>query len=225
MSAIETPEKKRRGCFFYGCITLICVGLVIAVAVFFVLRYFVSRANGIIAEYSEAQPVVFQKVGMPDDELKKLQDRVTAFSNEMNAHSNGPPLVLSSRDVNALMFSVTNFKDLKDMVRVDIEGGKIRGQVSLPLENFFQVPFVHTKGRYLNGTGTFTVGVVSNLPAVYIQTLEVKGKSLPSQFMMQVKGKNMAEDFENSPTNSAKAGQYDSIEVKDGNLVIKAKAN
>lgn len=224
MSAIDPPQKKRHGCLFYGCITVIFLASVAAIVFFFGVRYFVNLANQKIMEYTEAQPVVIPKEDMPEKELRKLQDRVAAFSNAMDAHSNTPPLVLSSRDINALMLSFTNFKDLKDMVHVDIEGDKIRGEVSLPLEKFFHIPFVHTKGRYLNGTGTFTVGVVSNLPAVYVQSFEVKGKPLPPEFMKGLKGQNMAEDFEHMPTNSTATGEYESIEVKDGNVTIKAKS-
>jgi hypothetical protein len=225
MSAIDPPEKKRHGCLFYGCITLICFALVVAVAAFFIIRYFVTVANKTIAEYTETQPMTFPTVDMPEDELRKLQDRLTAFANAKDAHSNGPRLELSSRDINTLALSSTNFKGLKGMIYVDIEGDKIKGEVSLPLEKFFRAPFVHTKGRYLNGVGTFTVGVSNEMPAVYVQSLEVKGKSLPPEFMIQLLGKNMAEGFENNPTNAAAIGHYQSIQVKDGKLVVKAKTD
>jgi hypothetical protein len=226
MSAIDPPGKKRHGCLFYGCITLICVGLVVSLAAFFLLRYVVNITNAKIAEWTETQPMAFPKVNISEDEVKKLQDRVTMFGNAIDAHSNTAPLVLSSRDLNGLMLTSTNFKGLKDMVHVDLEGEIIKGEVSLPLEKFFHVPFVHTKGRYLNGVGTFTVGVVSNLPAVYVQSLEVKGKTLPADFMKPLRGKNMAEDFERNPTNNAPTvGHYESIEVKDGELVIQPKTN
>lgn len=169
--------------------------------------------------------MTFPKLEMPEDEFRKLQDSVTAFGNAMDAHSNGPPLVLSSRDINAIALSNTNFKGLKGMIYVDIEGDKIKGEVSLPLEKFFRAPFVHTKGRYLNGVGTFTVGVSNELPTVYVQSLMVKGKPLPAEFMIQLKGKNMAEGFENNPTNAAAMGHYESIQVKDGKLVVKAKTD
>jgi hypothetical protein len=204
--------------------TLLVVGLIVAIAAFFAIRYVAGLANAKIAEYTETQPMTFPKVDMPDAELQMLKKRVAAFSSAMDAHSNAAPLVLSSRDLNTLMLSNTNFKDLKDTVYVEITGDTIKGEVSLPLGKYFRgLPFVHTKGRYLNGVGTFKVGVTNDMPAVYVQTLEVKGKTLPAQFMLQLQGKNMAEDFEKNPTNAAGIGHYESIDVKDGSIVIKAK--
>lgn len=203
--------------------TSLVVGLIIVIGVFFIIRYAAGVLNAKITEYTETQPMTFPKVEMSTAELQLLKQRVAAFSAAMEAHSNAPPLTLSSRDLNALMLSNTNFKDLKDTVYVEITGDTIKGEVSLPLSKYFRGPFVHTKGRYLNGMGTFKVGVTNDMPAVYVQTLEVKGKTLPSQFMMQLQGKNMAEDFEKNPTNAANIGHYESIEVKDGSIVIKSK--
>jgi hypothetical protein len=182
-------------------------------------------ANAKIAEYTEAQPMNFPKVDMPVDQLKLLQARVDAFNTAMEAHSNTPPLVLTSQDINALLASSTNFKDFKGMCYVDIEGNLIKGELSLPLEKFFRFPFVHFKGRYLNGTGTFTVGVTNQMLSVYVQTLEVKGKPLPPEFMAQLQGKDMAADFNKNPTNTAALSRYESIEVKDGKITVKAKGD
>lgn len=169
--------------------------------------------------------MTFPKEEMPAEQLQALLARVKAFNDAEAAHSNAPPLILNSADLNALITSSTNFKGLKDTVYVELSNDVIKGEVSLPLWKYFRVPFVHTQGRYLNGMGTFKVGVTNELIAVYVQSLEVKGKSLPAEFMMQIQGKNMAEDFENNPTNAAKMNHYQSIDVTNGNLIIKGKAN
>ena len=65
MSAIDPAEKKRHGCFFYGCITLLIFVFVVAVAGFFFVRYFVNMANATIAKYTETEPMTFPKVEMP----------------------------------------------------------------------------------------------------------------------------------------------------------------
>jgi hypothetical protein len=222
MSAIDPAEKKRHGCFFYGCLTLLAVALIVAIAGFFMIRYVVSTLNAKITEYTEAQPMTFPKVDMSESELQKLRARVAAFNSAMEAHSNAPPLVLSSADINAMMASNTNFKDLKDMCYVEVEGDQVKGEVSLPLGKFFRFPFVHFQGRYLNGVGTFQVAVTNQALSVYVKSLEVKGKPLPPEFMMQLQGKDMAADFNKNPTNAAAISKYESIEVKDGRITVKA---
>jgi hypothetical protein len=224
MSAIDPPEKKRHGCFFYGSIVLLVFVLVVAVAGFFIARYFIGVANATIAKYTETEAMTFPKVEMPAEELRALQQRVAVFNSAMEAHSNTPALVLSSQDINALMASNTNFKDLKDTCYVEIEGDKVKGELSLPLGKYFRFPFVHFKGRYLNGTGTFRVAVSNEALSVYVDSLEVKGKPLPPEFMMQLKGKDMAVDFNKNPSNAATMSHYESLLVTNGTIMVKAMA-
>ena len=187
------------------------------------VRYVAGVANAKIAEWTETQPMTFPKVEMPAEELQALQQRVAAFNSAMEAHSNAPPLVLSSRDVNALMAGSTNIPGLKDMCYVEIEGDRIKGELSLPLGKYFRFPFVHFKGRYLNGAGTFQVAVSNEALSVYVQSLEVKGKPLPPEFMAQLSGKDMAADFNKNPSNAVTMSHYESILVTNGTIIVKGQ--
>ena len=223
MSAMDPPEKKRHGCFFYGCMTLLVIFFLAAVGGFLLVRYVAAKLNAQIAQYTDTQPMVFPKVEVSAAELGALQNRLAAFSSAVDAHSNMPPLVLSSADINALLESNTNFQALKDKCYVEIVGGEVKGQISLPLEKEFRVPLLHFKGRYLNGAGMFNVTLTNGALSVYIQSLEVKGKPLPEEFMAKLRGKNMAEDYNNNSTNAAAMSKFESIEVKDGKIIVKAK--
>ena len=61
--------------------------------------------------------------------------------------------------------------------------------------------------------------------SVYVQSLEVKGKPLPPEFMMQLQGKDMAEDFNKNPSNTVRMSHYESLLVTNGTIIVKAKAN
>ncbi len=224
MSAIDPPEKKGRGCLFYGCLISLIGVVILLVAVLLIARYFINVANTKIAEYTETQPMAFPKTEISADDLKKLQQRVDTFYAAVNANSNTPPLVLTARDLNALIGASTNVEGLKDMCYVDIEGDTVKGELSLPLGKFFKLPFVHFKGRYLNGVGTFKVGVTNHVLSVRVESLEVKGKPLPPEFMSQLQGKNMADDYNENPTNAAAMSRFESIEVKDGKVTVKPKS-
>ena len=223
MSAIEPPEKKGHGCIFYGCITLLAFFLITAIAGVLGIRYVAGRLNEKIMQYTDSQPMALPKTDMTEEELRALQARLAGFNNAVDGHSNTPPLVLNSADINALLASSTNFKGLKDKCYVEIAGDEIKGQISLPLEKEFRIPLLHFKGRYLNGSGTFKVTLTNDELSIFIQSLEVKGKPLPEDLMGKLRGKNLAEDYNSNPTNAATMGKYESIEVKDGKITVKAK--
>jgi hypothetical protein len=223
MSTIDPPEKKKPGCFFYGCITLLIFVFVMAIAAFFGVRYAAAKVNGLILEYSDSQPMALPKVEMPSKDLHALEDRVAAFNRAAMARSNTPPLVLNSDEINALLSMTTNFAGFKDRFYFKIEGSEIKGQLSLPMETEFRVPLLHFKGRYLNGTGTFRVMLTNDMLSVYLDSLEVKGKPFPERLMSKVRGSDLAGDFNNNRTNADILSHYESMEVKDGKMILKAK--
>ncbi len=225
MTNPEPAPQKRRGCFFYGCVTCLVLFFVIGVAGFLVVRHFANALNELIVQYTDTAPMALTKVDMPADELKQLQARFDAFSKAAEAHSNTPPLVLTSREINALLANDPDMKSIKDKFYVSLEGEQVKGQISLPLEQYFNLPLIHTKGRYLNGSGTFDVGVTNALLFVSAQSLEVKGKPLPAQFMASLRGQNLATNVNNNPTNATFISRLESLQVTNGTAVLKAKPN
>ena len=100
-----------------------------------------------------------------------------------------------------------------------IESNQVRGQVSLPLDKL-HIPIFDLKGRYLNGDGVFNVGLSNQMLWVTVDSLEVKGKPLPKQFLEGLKTINLAEQMGANPTNGAGIGGYGDIEVKDGKVIL-----
>jgi hypothetical protein len=218
------PVKKGGGCFFYGCITSLVLLLVIGFTGFFGARYALRWANAQIALYTDTKPLLLEKEEpLPSVELAQLKARAKEFQSALEAHTNTPPLVLTSRELGALLMSLPEMQGFKDHFRVALDGSKIKGQLSLPLGEYFKFPFIDTKGRYLNGAGTFRVLLTNDSLSVNIDSLEVKGQPLPEKFMSQLRNKNLAEDIANDPTNAAAISRYESIEVKDSTLTLKAK--
>ncbi len=164
------------------------------------------------------------KVEMPAEELKKMNERLDAFNDAVKAHSNAPPLILTGREINALLASSPNSKDLKNSFYVALEGDQVKGQMSLPLGDLFKIPFVHTKGRFLNGEGSFKATVTNGNLFVNVETLEVNGKPLPGKDMRTLRQQNIAMNF-NSSSNSTVFERYESMEVTNGTIIIKAKPN
>ena len=112
-------------------------------------------------------------------------------------------------------------EDLRDKVHVDVEGDKVKGQVSFPLEGIGLPAF---KGRYLNGKATLKVSLEDGFLRVTLDALEVKGKPVPATFIDQLRTKNLAEDASRNPENAEAIRKLESIQVKDGKVIIKARA-
>jgi hypothetical protein len=223
MSAPEAPEKKR-GCFFYGCIISLILLLVFTIGGILTVRYAAGRLNALITEYTDTAPMALPQVNMPLDEYAGLKERVTAFRAALDAHTNAPPLVLTGRELNALIANSPDAKEFKDKVYVSLEGSQIKGQISVPLDKI-QIPLIKTRGRYLNGSATLDVGITNSVLSVVIQSIEAKGKPLPEKFMAGVRGQNWAQGVNDNPQQSAAVKQIESLEVKDSTMIIKAKAN
>jgi hypothetical protein len=225
MSAPE-PAKKPRGCFFYGCITCLALSFLAAIGILLLAWFGVRTLNALVAEYTDTAPMTLPKADMPPDELAKLEARVADFGHALDARTNTPPLVLTVREINALMSEYTRLHDtnLHDKFYVDLEGDHIKGQVSLPLDQI-KLPFVHTAGRYLNGTGDLAAGLTNATLSVSFTSFEATGKPLPLQIMATLQQVNFADKANQDPTNVTTLSHIDSIEFKDSTLIIKPKAN
>jgi hypothetical protein len=226
MSDPEPPQKPR-GCFFYGCVTCLALFLLAGVILLLGGWYMIRWTNAMLAEYTDTVPMALPKVDMPPEELATLKARVADFKHALDAHAKTSPLVLTAREINALMEDSPQVKqmNLNDKFYVYLEGDHIKGQISLPLDQLPKIPFVHTAGRYLNGTGEMTAEVTNAELSVTIISLEARGKPLPAKFMGPLQQQNLADQVNQNPTNVTLMSRLESVEIKDSTVIIKAKPN
>ena len=111
---MTTPAAtpKRRGCLFYGCLTLIILSLVGASLLFLGYRYALKTVAQFKEQYTEATPAQIESVEVPADQLKSLQERVARFASALDKQQQ-EELVLSADDINALIGSDPSFKDAR----------------------------------------------------------------------------------------------------------------
>jgi hypothetical protein len=224
MTNPEPVPPKKRGCFFYGCITCIILVLIAGIGLYIGVHYALKYANAMVTEYTDTSPIVLPKSDLPPDDLKQLKARVAAFNAAMDAHTNVPPLILTGQEINALISDNPKAKEFKDKFVVALEGDEIKGQLSLPLDGIPQLQIFNVKGRYLNGSGTFKASITNGLLSVTVQSLEVKGKPLPAKFLAGLQQQNLAQSI-NDQTNNTAFENYESVVVKDGTLIVKPKGN
>ena len=207
------PPKKKHGCFFYGCITSIVLVLIVAIGLFFTLRFAYDKFN----EFTQSSPMTLPKAELPPGELAATQSQVRAFSQAVEAKKSGAALVLNEKQVNALIGSDPKLQKLRETFYFSIQGDQVKGQVSFPLERLGMPGF---KGRYLNGEATFKVTLNDGVLIVTMESLKVGSKELPTEVMDAVRQQNWAQELYKDAKAAEAIRKLGSIIVKDGNLII-----
>src|ERR1041385_1017167 len=211
------PEKKR-GCWFYGCVTLAIVGVVCVVVGIFVARWAIGLSSRLINEFTDTVPMQIETVTLSPEEKSALDDRLAAFQLAMDNQKEVRELILTARELNGL---IADNKDLRGKLFVMIEGDRIKGKLSVPLTKDLG-PF-KVKGRYLNGTAAFRVTLAAGSLEVALDEMEGKGKPLPATAMKEIAKKNLAEDVELDPKNARKIERFESIQIKDDKVILRNK--
>lgn len=215
-SNITSPAPKRRGCLFYGCLTAIVLLLLAGLMAFLAVRFVRNKLDA----YTDTQPMKLPKVEMTDTEYQNLQERVKSFGVTLDQGKPGEPLMLNEREINALIARSENAKAFADKVYVSVNGNEVKGQVSIPLSGLGWLG----NGRYLNGEAVFKVSLENGVLIVTAQSVKVKGSSLPESFMSQLRQENLAKDAYKDPKHAEAIRKFDSIQVEDNRVVVKARA-
>jgi hypothetical protein len=212
---MSAAAPKRRGCLFYGCLTCVVLALLTGLLAFLGVRALKSK----IYAWTDSQPMQLSKVEMSDAEYDSLKQRVASFGDAMEQGKPVEPLILTERDLNALMVRSAQTKELADKVYLTMTDSQVRGQVSIPLSGLGWLG----KGRYLNGEATFDVSLENGVLIVTAQEVKVKGRPLPEAFMKQLRQENLAKDAYKNPENAEALRKLDSIQIEDDRAIIKAR--
>jgi len=210
------PTKQRRGCLFYGCLSGIACLVIILVAFLIGLHQLKKMVNF----YTDSAPAQLPVVHLSTAEMTDLKQRIENFQDAVRSGRPTQPLTLSADEINAFIETDTNLTRLKGKVYLTVEGDRLKGQVSLPLDDVGLRIF---KGRYLNASGIFNVGLQKGMLVVNPESLSVKGKPLPGVYMDKIRSQNLAEAINNNPKASVGLNRLQEIRVSDGKMVIVPK--
>jgi hypothetical protein len=208
--------KPRRGCLFYGCLSGTTCLLIILVAFLMGLYQLKKMLNF----YTDTHPAPLPSVHLTAQEIDQLKQRVENFQDAVRSGRPTPPLQVSSDEINAYIQTDPNFVKVKGKLYVTIEGDRLKGQLSFPLDDVGLRIF---RGRYLNGSGIFDVGLRNGNLVVTPESLVVKGKPLPGVYMDKLRSENLAESLNNNPRASVALNHLQEIRITDGKLVLVPK--
>jgi hypothetical protein len=222
-SAGSAGGGSGRSCLLYGCLTLVVLMIAVAVGAFFAGRYAMNRVAAFVEQYTETAPMTMAVAEMSTEDYEGLEGRLKTFQAGLKEGKRVEPLVLTGRELNALIARKPELEGWRDRLHVDFEGSQVKGQVSLPLDELAKFPGLsRLAGRFLNGTAILNVKLEQGRLDVRVDSLEVKGQALPDEVLSQLRLHNLAQDLEKNQALSETLGQLSSIEVADGEVTIKA---
>ena len=219
----ETPPapqiKKPRSFLFYVAVALGSLAL----ASFLMTSLLVLYVRAKIISYTDTVATALPQVSMPAADSDAVMKRIETFRSDLKESKETPELVLSADDINAFIATMsTEDKPFKDMIHVSLEGDKLGGQVSLPLDKT-KLPL--PSGRHLNGTATFNFSMEDGVLLITADTVTLNGKPLPDRLMTALRNENMARDAYRRPKTAEILRKIESMKITDGRITIKPRAN
>src|ERR1051325_9206409 len=163
--------KKGRGCFFYGCITLIILVIVALLAILVGVRYGYKYLRN---NFTSTKGVAVAPISLTADQGARVTQRVDDFKKALRAGTATNSLTLSSAELDYIV-RTSSTNGLQDNVHLTITNNQIHAEMSLPLDMYGPSFF----GRFFNGEAT--VGVTQQNGTMMIQLLNprVNGQPLP----------------------------------------------
>ena len=186
----QQKPKTGRGCLFWGGITAGVLFLIVLLAVLSGVRLFKKYVN----EYTDAAPLALPAVQATDEQVNRIRERVKTFEEAVRSGKSVQPLIVTADEANALIAKDSELKTMQGHFHVTFEEGQVKAQLSIPIERISNLRML--RGRYLNGTGIFTVALRDGVLWVTPQSVETeKGKPLPEDLMKSMRTANFAEAY------------------------------
>jgi len=201
--------KKKHGCLFYGCLSAVILAILTAVGVWFA----VMKVKNLAMAYTSDRPADIPVVVLPPEKMADLNARLQAFQQAMRGDQPAR-LVLTADEISAELNSDGGFRKMGGRANVRIDADQISAALSIPTDSF------GLKGRYLNGTAKIRVGLQAGRLLVFVDQIEVAGKTPPEAFMKGIRAKNLAENAMQNPDAAAVISKLKKITVQDGVVIL-----
>jgi len=220
---VEIQEPKKN----HGCLKALGIGclVVIVLAVvggFFAYKGFKGIVSKLANNYTDTTPVELLMVDASEDEIVETLNRFDDFANSLEDGKKLPELVLTSKDINILIQKNEDFDEAANSLYVNIKGDRIHADVSISLDKLGEVTNLDDtlKGRYLNGSVVFQVGMAVERLVVNIDSITVDDKKVPSTFIQAINNEGIGNKFHEDKDVAKFLDKIHSIKIKDDKLYI-----
>src|SRR5262245_167002 len=215
----EASPPRKRGCFFYGCLTLIIATLVAALALVVGLRYAQRTINQAVNDYTDPAPAQLEKGDTSPARLKAVQEKIAAFK-EAQTQKTPRELVLTADEINTLLAAEPSLQTWADRLFLIIEGDQLKARISWPLED---VGPLKLKGRYLNGVANLKLSIEKGKLHAHMESVTAKDKPVPPQILEFLRTIDLGQAIQQNLQNTLALDQVQTIEIKDGKAIIRSK--
>ncbi|MBI4559083.1 MAG: hypothetical protein HY706_15980 [Candidatus Hydrogenedentes bacterium] len=217
-SRFRLPLAEQRGAAWhwivFGCggALLLCILVVFAIGI---IVYYGARH--LVETYTDTNPKTMPVVQLSPEELEGVRTRIEQFRTALDNHQPARPLELTEREINAYLQNKSSGQPGAPELYVTIVGDQIRGDISVPLEE------LGIKGRYLNGSAGLTASIVDGYLDVRLQSIEVRGKTVPEEAMAGLQQENLAREAMTDPEIAPYLKQIERLEIREGKLIVEPK--
>ena len=229
---VQTPASSGGGCgkcCLFGCLGAVVLAVVAAIGLYLAVPYFGRQLR---ETYTATEPKPLPKVEVSEEELGKINQKLEGFQKTAETRRAASILTLSAHDINALIANSEAWKGKPGRVYVRIEDDKVLAEVSIPLDEMAKgkddremLDKLGLRGRYFNATSTIKLSLHNGELEVYLDEATVKGKPVPGVIMATLRKQNLAQDLSvKNPKLAQDLRKLESIEVKDGLIIIRSKA-
>ena len=211
MTGAPVAEKKKRGCFFYGCLTVIILLILGAGAAYFGAK---KLYHTFIDRLTATAPLTITPAAVTQTDFDETSRRLSEFKAAMDSGHGPETLTLNAKDLNSLIAFNPKANFLKDRAVIDIRGNQAYAKFSIPLDSF------NVAGRYLNGEGTFKVSLEDGKIHIEPNSVMLNGQAVPAEILGQFTKQDAAVDMFNDPEAKSFFAKLKSLKIENNTVMV-----
>jgi len=195
--------------------------MVLSIAVALIVPPIIQRT---VERYTSTAPMPVASATLDEPAKDALDDRLEEFEEAIEAGASPDPLILSGPDLNTLLQNLWRDEELPGEMALRIEDGRIRSDISIPLEPGLSIgPFApEVAGRYLNGNVMFRAAIENNALAIDVERFVVNGQALPNWIVDAIERQVIDEGLLQNPDLDEFTAKIERLRVSADTVVIEA---
>lgn len=218
----DVTPKKKRGCFFYGCLTATIVVIGCAVA-------FVFIGQRVAEQVTKSQSIEIEPITFTAAEGEEVINKIYAFKMRLKTGNGPEEIELTEREINVVIAAHKEWSVASPFLRVNIEQGKIGIKYKVPFDpRIFGIddssPFVKSMLASLKGVsiaGSAAVKLQITEEDIDIRIDEINSPGIPSMLVNKLRDENLADRM--TARTRKELHQIKSLEIGDENVIAVAR--
>lgn len=198
----------------------------LAMAILIALSFIVPRVvDRLVEEYTDVAPADIPRVESTPDEKEEIESRVSEFVEALEEGAARAPLELSEREINVVLQDAIRKIDEHAAARIHLLEGRVRAQVSLPIDAKLPLgPWSRDlRGRFVNGTAEFVPRIRGGRFEFELVSFEVGGKGVPRRMLNLIADELESSGILDDPDAQRVAQRLSGITIRNGSVVLEPR--